>query len=66
MKIFESDNFKAVLVWILMCCGLSLMVGIVVKLFTPKPQPPVTTINQYFVNNKEVTQYGIPKQLNGY
>ena len=64
MKI-KSENLKAVLVWILMCCGLSLMVGIVVKLFTPKPQPPMTTINQYFVGNKEVN-YGTIQLPNGY
>ena len=62
--LLDSDNLKAILVWVLMCVGLSIMVGVVVKLFSPNQ--PATTINQYFVNNQEVTQYGFPKQLNGY
>lgn len=56
MKISDSDNAKALLVTLLLFGGLSLSVGIVVKLFS-KPQPLTTTINQYFVGNKEVN-YG--------
>lgn len=64
MKI-ESDNAKALLVTLLLFGGLSLSVGIVVKLFTPKPpQSPVTTINHYFIGNKEVN-YGTVQLPNG-
>lgn len=65
MRISDSDNAKAVLVWVLMCCGLSIMVGIIVKLFTPTNQPATTTVNQYFVNNREVN-YGTIQRPSGY
>lgn len=59
------DNIKAILVWALMCLGFTLSVAIVVKLLFPNQQPPTTTINNYFVNNKEI-MYGVPKFPNGY
>lgn len=57
MKIVESENFKAFFVYLLICCGVLNMGVIFAKIFAPKPQPPVTTINHYFVGNKEVN-YG--------
>lgn len=61
MKISENENVKALLIWVLMCLGLSISIGIVIKLFTPKPpHPPITTINHYFIGNKEVN-YGLSK-----
>lgn len=61
----DWENLKAVLIWTLMCVGISLSVAIVVKLFA-KPQPATTTtINNYFVNNQEVTN-GFSKFPNGY
>lgn len=63
----DWENLKAVLVWVLMCLGLSFTVAIVFKLFTSNPQPATTTtINNYFVNNKEVTTNGVSKFPNGY
>lgn len=64
MKISDNENVKALLIWVLMCLGLSISIGIVIKLFTPKPQPPVTTINHYFVGNKEVN-YGTVQRPDG-
>lgn len=62
----DWENLKAVLVWVLMCLGLSFSVAIVVKLFASNPQPATTTtINNYFIGNKEVNN-GISKQFDGY
>lgn len=59
-------NIEALLLWVLMCLGVTLSVAIVVKVFFSNKQPATTTtINNYFVNNQEVTN-GFSKFPNGY
>ena len=61
--LLDSDNLKAVLVWVLMCVGLGFTGVIFAKIFAP--ETPTTTINNYFIGNKEVFN-GFSKFPHGY
>lgn len=65
MKISEqnSDNIKACLTWVLMCCGLSLIFCIVAKVLSQSE--PTTNIYNFNIGNKEVN-YGTIQRPSGY